>query len=430
MKVTCDELYSIYCNHPAIVTDSRKITPGCLFFGLKGETFDGNDFATDAVRQGAAYAITDNPANEAQNIIVVEDTLRTLQDLAIIHRNRLKIPVIGITGSNGKTTTKELVHSVLSSYYTTHATAGNFNNHIGVPLTILSAPATTAVLIVEMGANHVGEIEHLCKISMPTHGLITNIGRAHLEGFGGFSGVVKAKSELYKYLSENQGLAFVNNDNPLLMSLSAGMQRTTYGTTAGSDLRGEILESDPFLSVKILCDDNDLVISSGLVGHYNFENVMAAFSIGKHFGVPLHKISGAISDYRPGNSRSQAIDTGRNRVIADFYNANPSSMKAAIENFSHMKSGKKMVILGDMFELGDESDAEHRAIVELVNHSEFDIKVYAGPAFLEAAAETDARCFSTSADVYDWLMRERPQGYTILLKGSRGSRMENVLPAL
>ncbi len=430
MNISIDELYDIYCKRPLVITDSRKVMPGCLFFALKGENFDGNTFARQAVEKGAAYAVSDDQGNDAENIIIVEDVLFTLQKLATMHRDHLHIPVIGITGTNGKTTTKELMHNVLSSRYQTHATAGNFNNHIGVPLTILSAPATTEMLIVEMGANHVGEIAKLCRIAKPTHGLITNIGRAHLEGFGGYDGVIKAKSELYNYLLENKGHAFVNGDNPLLMNLSEKIERTTYGVSELPDNKGTIAASDPFLVVKVTIGTNEYEIRTNLIGQYNFENVMAAVSIGSYMKVPAEKIVKAIAEYKPGNSRSQALNTGKNTVIADFYNANPSSMKAAIENFGNMKAGKKMVILGDMFELGNESKAEHKAIVELVEKMQFEKVIFAGPEFMNAATGSRFTCLMNSTEVYEFLSSEHPLGYTILLKGSRGSRMENVLPAL
>lgn len=429
MKLSTEELYKVYLGHPLITTDSRKAVPGCLYFALKGNTFDGNDFVNQAIQQGAAYAITDNPANESPVSIVVEDVLKTLQELASIHRNNLNIPVIGITGTNGKTTTKELTAAVLSSHFQTHATSGNLNNHIGVPLTILSAPASTDLLIVEMGANHVGEISVLCTIARPTHGIITNIGRAHLEGFGGFEGVVKAKSELYHFLYENHGHAFVNAENQLLMGLSSDLDRTLYGTSSFCEIRGSVLASDPFLKVSARIGTSDHEIETSLVGQYNFENVMSAICIGNYFDVPAVKIARAISEYMPGNNRSQAIDTGRNLVVADFYNANPSSMKAALENFSTMKAGKKMVILGDMFELGNESGTEHRSITELVKALNFDRVIFAGPEFMKVAGE-NFDCFTSSAEVYEWLKKEQPSGYSVLLKGSRGSRMENILPAL
>lgn len=430
MNISIDALYNIYQKHPLIITDSRKVVPGCLFFALKGENFDGNIFARQAVHNGAAYAVSDDPANEAENIVIVENVLSTLQKLASVHRDHLHIPVIGITGTNGKTTTKELAFTVLSSHFQTHATSGNFNNHLGVPLTILSAPAETEMLIVEMGANHVGEIAGLCRIAKPTHGLITNIGRAHLEGFGGYEGVIKAKSELYNYLADNEGHAFVNGDNSQLINLTAGIGRTTYGASELLDSQGSITASDPFLNVKVTIGRVEFEISTSLIGQYNFENVMASVCIGNYFKVPAEKIVKAIAEYKPGNSRSQAVDTGKNTVIADFYNANPSSMKAALENFGHFKAGKKMVILGDMFELGNESYAEHMAIIKLVEQMQFEKAIFAGPEFMKAAAGSSFTCFMNSSEVYELLLKECPRDYTILLKGSRGSRMENVLPAL
>ncbi|HPT02720.1 MAG TPA: UDP-N-acetylmuramoyl-tripeptide--D-alanyl-D-alanine ligase [Bacteroidales bacterium] len=430
MRISLTDLYRIYSEHPVIITDSRKVIPGCLFFALKGENFDGNNFAEQSLQQGAAFAITDNQAKTGEKILVVEDVLTTLQQLASVHRDTLAIPVIGITGTNGKTTTKELANAVLSSHFTTHATSGNFNNHLGVPLTILSAPPATEVLIVEMGANHPGEITFLCSLAKPTHGLITNIGKAHLEGFGGFEGVIKAKNELYQYLFSHQKHAFVNADNELLMELSANLDRTLYGTTPGCSARGSVISSDPFLSVNIQGNSGNADIRTRLVGRYNFENVMAACCVGQSFGVPAEKMVKAVEAYQPGNSRSQAIDTLRNHIIVDSYNANPSSMKAALENFSRLNAGRKMVILGDMFELGTESDAEHQAIVGLVEELGFDQVIFAGKEFMKAATGSSFTCFPDSSDAFRWLKSNPPAGFTILIKGSRGSRMENVLEAL
>ncbi len=430
MRLTVEELYKIYCDHPQIITDSRKVIPGCLFFALKGENFDGNSFASQAVAQGAAFAISDNPNNENEKIVIVNDVLETLQKLSEAHRFHLKIPVIGITGTNGKTTTKELINAVLSSHLKTHSTQGNYNNHIGVPLTLLSAPAETEVMIVEMGANHVGEIAFLCSLAKPDMGLITNIGRAHLEGFGGFEGVIKAKSELYQYLSATGGKAFVNADNALLMQLSQNLNRIMYGTLPHCDTVGGILSSDPFLVVAVKTQSGEIPISTNLVGRYNFENVLAAVCVGKAMGVPIEKVAKAITAYQPGNSRSQAIDTGKNKVIVDSYNANPSSMRAALENFSNLQAGHKMVILGDMFELGDESGQEHRTIINMVKEMKFDAAILAGTEFMKVVGSNEFTCFSTSGEARDWLKANPVSGYTILLKGSRGSRMEYVLEVL
>lgn len=430
MQVSIEELYRIFSQHPLIVTDSRKVTPECLFFALKGDNFDGNTFAAQTIRLGAAYAISDNPLNEAERIIIVDDVLKTLQQLSSMHRDKLLIPVIGITGTNGKTTTKELTTAVLSLHFRVHATAGNFNNHIGVPLTLLSTPATTEVLIVEMGANHPGEIAYLCTLAKPTMGLITNIGKAHLEGFGGFEGVIRAKKELYQFLSETKGKAFVNGDNSLLMQLSENLDRTLYGSSPDCSTTGRVLSSDPSLVVALNSENGEIEISTNLVGQYNFENVMAAVCIGQFMDVPMEKIVKTITAYQPGNSRSQAIDTGRNHVIVDSYNANPSSMKAALENFSKLKADYKMVILGDMFELGEYSEKEHRVIVQLVEDLGFDKVIFAGNEFMNAAGGSSFACFKSSTEVSEWLKANPIEGYTILLKGSRGSRMENVIEAL
>ena len=430
MRITIEELFSLYLRHRLITTDSRKIAAGSIFFALQGDNFDGNSFAKASLDNGAAYAVIDNPEYETEKCLLVDNVLDSLQQLSGMYRDKLNMQIIAITGSNGKTTTKELVNAVLGSHYKVSATKGNLNNHIGVPVTLLEIADDTQFAIVEMGANHQGEIENLCKIAKPTHGLITNIGRAHLGGFGGFEGIVKAKSELYTWLKTCQGHAFVNADNPLLTELSAGIgKRTFYSAKPGFHTYGKIAEEAGFLVIDWMTGNNTIHITTNLIGNYNFENVMAAICIGSFFGVPVEKIKGAISNYVPSNSRSQSLKTARNTIILDAYNANPSSMIAAIENFKRIKSQRKMLVLGDMLELGDESLAEHQAIVRMLIESDFDKVILVGPDFSRTAGSGFVT-FPTSEDACLWLSDQKIENHTILIKGSRGIKMEKVLDAL
>ena len=429
MKIAIEELYTIYLNHRIISTDSRQIIPGCIFFALKGESFDGNKYAATSISAGADYAVIDDPSMDGDQMLLVKDVLSTLQQLACMHRRKFDIPVIAITGSNGKTTTKELINCVLSRQYIITATLGNFNNHIGVPLTLLNITDKTQIAIIEMGANHQGEIAELCKIAEPTHGLITNIGKAHLGGFGGFEGVIKAKNELNTWLGKSGGIVFVNAGNQLLMSLTTGMSRVLYGNQEGAQTKGKVREGTTNLELDWVSDSGKLEVKTNLVGNYNFENVMAAICIGSYFHVPSTKIISAIHSYQPSNSRSQALKTSRNSIILDAYNANPTSMFLAIENFRQLKSQPKMLILGDMLELGEESLPEHLTIVNQIMAGSFDKVVLVGPAFKEVA-KNKFLCFPTSDEVQEWLLQQQLGGYTILIKGSRGIRMEKVLAAL
>jgi len=429
MQTTIQELYSVFLKHRLISTDSRQIMPGSLFFALKGDNFDGNKYAQDAIGAGAAYAVIDNPEFSGKQTLQVNDVLETLQQLALWHRKQFAIPVIAITGSNGKTTTKELTYTILKQKYTVTATKGNLNNHIGVPITILGIDNNTQIAIIEMGANHPGEIAQLCHIAEPTHGLITNIGRAHLGGFGGFEGVVKAKSELYKWLQLKDGGVFVNEGNHLLMELSAGMNRTLYGSTDGIHTRAKVGESQAMLKLDWYTDKNVLSISTHLVGNYNFENVMAAICIGTSFNVDPALIKEAAESYMPSNSRSQTVKTERNNIILDAYNANPTSMQVAIENFATIPARPKMVIVGDMLELGNESIAEHTGIINLIEKSGFEQVLLVGPDFTRAASG-QFRCFASSDEAQKWVKEQMFENYTILIKGSRGIKMEKVLGAL
>jgi UDP-N-acetylmuramoyl-tripeptide--D-alanyl-D-alanine ligase len=430
MQNQFDELYSIFLNHRIISTDSRSISKGCLFFALKGDNFDGNKYANEAIEAGAAYAIIDDKQFGGIRTLLVNNVLETLQQLANFHRKKFNIPILAITGSNGKTTTKELTNAVLCQHYTVTSTKGNLNNHIGVPLTLLDISDKTQIAIIEMGANHQGEIAELCKIAEPTHGLITNIGKAHLGGFGGYEGVKKAKNELYVWLRNTGSIVFVNAANTLLMELSQGINRKLYGSEGENIFsKGRALSESEQLIIEWFADNGITVIETNLVGTYNFENVMAAICAGMFFKVPAEKIKVAISNYFPSNSRSQLMKTARNTIILDSYNANPTSMQVAIENFKRVKAIHRMVILGDMLELGDESLTEHSAIVKLVEGSGFEKAIFVGPDFKQVAAHTN-NCFNTVAEARDWLTAADIQDYTILIKGSRGIRMENVLEAL
>lgn len=429
MQTTPEELYDIFLNHRNISTDSRRIAPDCLFFALKGDNFDGNVYAGGAVESGAAYAVIDDKKFEGKQTLLVDDVLGSLQHLARMHRRKYKFPVLAITGSNGKTTTKELVNEVLSRQYHVTATKGNLNNHIGVPLTLLGITDETELAIIEMGANHQGEIAQLCSIAEPTHGLITNIGKAHIEGFGGYEGVIKGKSELYKWLLATSGEVFVNADNPLLTDLSTGIRRILYGKQEDNFTSGEFIENSEMLAIKWETGSGKTTIETNLVGSYNFENVMAAICIGTYFKVPPAKIKSAICSYLPSNSRSQAMKTAKNSIILDAYNANPTSMQAAIENFRHMKAKPKMVILGDMLELGDESLAEHLSIVRMIEESDFESVILIGPDFMQVAGKRFTS-FRTADEAYIWLKSENIQDFNILVKGSRGIKMEKVLDAL
>ena len=429
MPISIEELYAFFLKHNSISTDSRKVVQGGLFFALKGDNFDGNKYAKIALDSGSAYAVIDNPIYEGERTLLVNNVLEALQLLAQMHRRKFDIPVVAITGSNGKTTTKELINAVLSTQYQVTATKGNLNNHIGVPLTLLSITKETQIAIIEMGANHQGEIAQLCALAEPTHGLITNIGKAHLEGFGGYEGVIKAKNEMYAWLRNSGAKAFVNGDNPLLTELSSGIKRILYGALQGSSCRGQVLENHGMLAIDWLTDDQSIRINTNLVGSYNFENVMTAICLGTFFDIPSGLIKSAISSYTPSNSRSQVMKTERNLIILDAYNANPTSMLVAIENFRQMKATHKMVILGDMLELGEESFAEHLAIVNLVEASGFDNVILVGPDFAKAAGER-FHCFMTSAAACEWLFTQKLKDYSILIKGSNGIKMEKVLEAL
>lgn len=415
-----------------VTTDSRNCGPGMIFFALKGENFDGNKFINSALESGCIAAVSDDASFEGtQNVVVVEDVLTALQTLARDYRRSLDIPVFSLTGSNGKTTTKELINAVISKKFKTHATKGNLNNHIGVPLTLLATPADTEFLIVEMGANHIGEIALLASIAEPTHGIITNIGRAHLEGFGGIEGVKKGKKELFDYLRANEGVAFASCKHPKVVDSCEGMERVLFGLeeklpTAWFESEKEKLfrwKSEGF-------ESGDC--KTQLEGDYNLENIEAAICIGEYFGVDRDKIAEAIEEYEPTNNRSQVIEGERNKVILDAYNANPSSMSKALKSFAENVDGEKVVVLGDMRELGDYSVDSHNEIVELCEGLGLEA-VYVGEEFY-AAKEAGGKEGVFYASVEELIEdSEATLGFearTVLLKGSRGMKMERLLPHL
>jgi UDP-N-acetylmuramoyl-tripeptide--D-alanyl-D-alanine ligase len=420
-----EELYSIYCNHPQIQTDSRKLSSGDLFFALRGPNFNGNQFALQALEMGAAYAIVDeNIAADNHRIIRVENVLTTLQQLAGHHRDQFTIPFIAITGSNGKTTTKELVAAVLSAHYKTYTTQGNLNNHIGIPLTLLQVQKDAQMAVIEMGANHQHEIEGYCQYVKPSHGIITNCGKAHLEGFGGEEGVRKGKGELFQFLSSHHGTAFAFADYDYLHRLAQQVPNIIwYGTTSGS-IRGSIENSMPFLKVGIT-GGLELSVQTQLVGSYNLPNVLCAVTIGNYFGVPPTKIQSAIETYTPSNSRSQWIKWGNNEVILDAYNANPSSMKVAIENFAQLPGSAKILMLGAMMELGETSVAEHQALLNQIQQYPWEEVVLVGGDFSNLSHSY--HYFTDSNLAKEWLRSKNPQNVQILLKGSRSMKMEKVI---
>ena len=420
-----EELYSIYCNHPQIQTDSRKLASGDLFFALRGPNFNGNQFALQALEMGAAYVIVDEHIPSADNrIIRVEDVLTALQQLAGHHRDQFSIPFIAITGSNGKTTTKELVAAVLSAHYKTYTTQGNLNNHIGIPLTLLQVQKDAQMAVIEMGANHQHEIEGYCQYVKPTHGIITNCGKAHLEGFGGEEGVRKGKGELFQFLSGHHGTAFAFADYDYLHRLAQQVPNIIwYGTTSGI-IRGSIENSMPFLKVGIT-GGLELSVQTQLVGSYNLPNVLCAVTIGNYFGVPPTKIQSAIETYTPSNSRSQWIKWGNNEVILDAYNANPSSMKVAIENFAQLPGSAKILMLGAMMELGETSVGEHQALLNLIEQYHWEEVVLVGGDF--SILSHSYHYFTDSNLAKEWLLSKNPQNAQILLKGSRSMKMEKVI---
>jgi len=427
-----ENIYSLFQQHPRISTDTRKPLKDSIFIALSGENFNGNRFAAKALQKGAAAAIVDDSAFVPENdnrYILVENTLNALQQLAKFHRQHFDIPILAITGTNGKTTTKELCSAVLSSEKTICSTEGNFNNHIGVPLTLLQINRQTEIAIVEMGANHPGEIEALCEIAQPTHGLITNIGKAHLQGFGDFQGVINTKNELYLFLRNHAGMAFVHKDNPLLMELSENISRVTYGNPA-ADAEGEMENARPYIHIKWHRKEKESIIRTQLYGSYNFSNVMAAIVIGRHFGISETAIIRAIESYKPGNNRSQLLQTADNTLILDAYNANPESMRLAIKDFASQQFSNPVLILGDMFELGKASEEEHIKVIEDLKETGFQQVFLIGKDFCNAEKENLFKTFISTEEAAQYLQSHPIKNAHILVKGSRGMQLENIIQHL
>ena len=427
MKIT--ELYELFIHHPHITTDSRNCPKGSIFFALKGERFDGNKYAASALAAGCAYAIIDNPEYEqGERTVLVDDTLKALQQLATRHRKAVGCPVIAITGTNGKTTTKELVATVLSTHFNTLYTTGNLNNQIGVPLTLLRLTHDHEMAVIEMGASHPGDIKELVEIAHPNFGLITNVGRAHLEGFGSFEGVVQTKAELYDYLRRIKGKIFINQDNPYLMEMAKGIEQITYGTDDSAFARGQVISCDPMLTLEWRQQGKPHRVETHLIGAYNLENVLAAVAIGRYFKIPAERISRAISNYEPTNNRSQLMQTAHNTLIIDAYNANPSSMQVALDNFAGMPGSPKAVILGDMRELGETSAQLHAEVLALIEKHHFDQVYLCGEEFCKLPSGFTK--FLSTDELIEELKQHPLHNYQVLIKGSHGMALERTLDTL
>lgn len=425
------ELYKLYLAATGITTDTRSIAEGNIFFALKGDKFNANLFAAEALNKGAAYVMVDEIANTAwqaqygNRLILTDNVLTTLQQLAGYQRQQLTCPVLAITGSNGKTTTKELVAAVLSTKYKTHATKGNLNNHIGVPLTLLAIKPDVEFAVIEMGANHQGEIASYCLYTDPNYGLITNVGLAHIEGFGGFEGVVKGKTELYKYIAEHNGKIFLSTDGEILMQKANefGLHTITYGKNNNADCAGSIINDTEFLTIQT----EGVTIQTNLVGHYNFDNVMSAVCIGKYFGVEVVDIKKAIEAYTPTNNRSQKVKYAGAEIILDAYNANPSSMTEALKNFDKINADKKAVILGEMMELGTYAREQHDKIKDMVLSMPLQQKVFVGSGFSFLKDNNQVLWFENTELLKTWFKQQNWTGVHLLIKGSRKNELEKIL---
>ncbi len=424
--MTIARLHQVFLDYPIISTDTRKIEKDSIFFALKGANFNGNSFASEALAKGAAYAIVDEDEYAVTDrIILVSDVLIALQELATFHRNHCSAKIIGLTGSNGKTTTKELIYSVVSKSYKTIATKGNLNNHIGVPLTLLSIRPETEIAVVEMGANHQKEIEFLSNLAQPDFGYITNFGKAHIEGFGSKEGVIKAKSELYDYLISNQKSVFLNADDPIqLERLKTYINKYGFSSQQQQFYKISFLGANPFVQLQV----EKMTIQTQLIGSYNFTNCCAAIVMGKYFNVPLKMVKEALENYKPENNRSQLIEKKGHQIILDAYNANPTSMRAALENLKAMKTQSKTAILGDMFELGDTAEAEHQQIAELAAGMNFTLVILVGNNFHKTI--TNLPKFASFEQLADYLKEQPLENSNLLIKGSRGMALERVLDLL
>lgn len=419
------DLYTLYQSSKGVTTDTRNIAEGMIFFALKGENFNGNNYAIEALQKGAAYAVVEEVIEEHKNLIVVKNVLETIQDLAALHLSQFDVPVLAITGSNGKTTTKELIHTVLSKKYKTYTTKGNLNNHIGIPLTILSIQKDAEFIIIEMGANHLGEIASYCKIVRPQYGIITNCGKAHLEGFGSEEGVRKGKGELYDYLIENMGGAFIYDDAPYLRKMANGMATIiTYGTSPSCAISGNVYGNDDKLAVQLNNADKT-IIQTNLIGQYNLPNVLAAVTVGRYFNIDLLEIKDAIENYQPTNSRSQLVEKFGAKIIMDAYNANPSSLKIAIENLSKLNHPRKVLMIGSMAELGASTNQEHENIIQIIRNHNWSEVVLVGPHFEPYSSEF--KYFSNSTEARDWFQQKDWTDAYILIKGSRSQQMEKII---
>ena len=427
-----EQIYQLFRESKGLSTDSRNISEGQMFFALWGEKFNGNKYAADALKKGASWAVIDDPAFETEKTILVDDTLMELQKLATHHRKELKCPVIAVTGTNGKTTTKELLAAVLSKKYKVHSTIKNFNNQIGVPLTILSAREGTEIMILEMGASHIGEIRTLCLIARPDYGIITNIGTAHIEGFGSFDGVIKAKTELYEHLRKINGIAFYNDNDKLISEKIYRMvnRAVPFSDPTGTSLKITPEPSELNLTVNLKYQQKKLRIKTNLFGIYNVDNIRAAIAVGLFFGVGLEDISDAVEGYSPENNRSQVMVTEHNTIISDSYNANPVSMRLAIESFAAIEAEKKLCILGDMLELGDRSEEEHKKIHRVLTDHNLQNVMLAGPVFTKVSAGFRFKTFSNVSRLKEYLKLKPVRGYHILIKGSRGMALEQIYDLL
>lgn len=428
-----EDLYSLFCAHPKVVKDTRLNVEGAIYFSLKGGNFDGNVYASDALDKGAAYAVIDDGKFKSDDrMILVDDTLKALQNLATYHRRKLGVPILALTGSNGKTTTKELIYGVLSQKYRCWATQGNYNNHIGVPLTLLQMDESTEIGVVEMGANNPGEIAALCDIAYPDYGYITNFGRVHLEGFGSLQGVIEGKTEMYRHLAAHDKTVFVNAPDPVQMERTASMKRYVIGNVkeSGTNDPGcnvRFIGADPFVRMEF----EGREIRSDLIGAYNYQNMAAAACIGKYFEVDMEDIAKGIESYRPTNNRSQVIQRGSNTIILDAYNANPNSMEAAIANLKGLGAKKKVAVLGDMFEVGEDSAMEHQKIAELIVSTNVDGIYLIGENFAEVALESDRVKFFPKYEAFaDYFAALDFENTTFLIKASRGMALERVMELL
>jgi len=423
------EIYELFIHHPQVTTDSRNCPKGSLFFALKGDKFDGNQYAEQVLSIGAEYAIIDNPDYYiGERTILVDCVLQTLQQLAHRHRKTLNTPIIGITGTNGKTTTKELIAAVLSTKFNLLYTQGNLNNHIGVPLTLLRLNHEHEMAVIEMGANHPGDIKELANIVQPNYGIITNVGYAHIEGFGSLEGVLNTKGELYEYIRKVKGTIFISKENKLLQSIAEGLEQVTYGEDETAFASGKVVDNAPYLIINWKQQGKIHTTETHLIGSYNLDNILAAVAVGRFFKIPAARINRALEAYTPTNNRSQLTKTEKNELIIDAYNANPDSMRAALENFSSLKTTSKAVILGDMFELGETSDQQHAGIVDIINKSNFDKVFLCGEHFSKAGPAFTT--FPTTDALIEHLKSNTIEGYTILIKGSRSMGLEKTIEVL